>query len=46
MGVKWVGAQALGNINPENCVGQVRILRAYVDDERLGPVFEVGGPIQ
>lgn len=38
--VEYAAPVALGNINPENCVSQVRILRAYHDDERLGPVFE------
>lgn len=38
--VEYASPVALGNITPDNCVGQVRILRAYADDERLGPVFE------
>ncbi|CAJ1409885.1 unnamed protein product [Effrenium voratum] len=38
--VEYASPVALGNITPDNCVAQVRILRAYVDDERLGPVFE------
>merc|ERR1712007_21398 len=38
--VEYAAPVALGNLTPENVVGEVRTLRAHTDDKQLGPVFE------
>mmetsp|Transcript_33799 Transcript_33799/g.61304 ORF Transcript_33799/g.61304 Transcript_33799/m.61304 type:complete len:374 (+) Transcript_33799:15-1136(+) len=38
--VEYAAPVALGNLTTENCISEVRILRAYADDPQLGPVFE------
>jgi len=38
--VEYAAPVALGNLTADNCVSEVRIMRAYADDKQLGPVFE------
>jgi len=38
--VEYPAPVALGNLTPENVVGEVRTLRAHAQERQLGPVFE------
>jgi len=38
--VEYAAPVALGNLNDENIISEVRMLRAHADDKQLGPVFD------